>query len=63
MESLVVYIEVFHSCDPNFLSQQIIANIKNTFEISAKVEILERGTLANEFESSVKAPRFVDKRN
>jgi len=26
------------------------------------IEILETGTLAKEFEASVKAPRFVDKR-
>jgi len=63
LESLVIYIEVFHSCDPNLLSQQIVENIKRTFEISATVEILERGTLAREFENSVKAPRFMDKRD
>ena len=33
-----------------------------TFEVTPEIVILERGTLAKEFESSIKAPRFVDKR-
>ncbi|CAN0493329.1 unnamed protein product, partial [Discosporangium mesarthrocarpum] len=33
-----------------------------TFEVTPGVSVLELGTLAKEFESSVKAPRFADKR-
>ena len=36
--------------------------VKNTFEISPAVQVLERGSLAAEFERSLKAPRFVDRR-
>jgi hypothetical protein len=36
---------------------------KNKFEITPTVVILKRGTLALEFENSVKAPRFIDLRN
>ena len=35
---------------------------KNVFEVTPKIKILQSGTLANEFEHSVKAPRFSDKR-
>lgn len=35
---------------------------KRTFELSANIEVLETGTLAAEFATSVKAPRFVDNR-
>ena len=62
LEHLVIYIEVIHSGNPISLTQKITENIKNTFEITPRVAILERGSLAKEFESSVKAPRFVDKR-
>jgi hypothetical protein len=36
--------------------------VKRTFEFSPQVELLQRGTLATEFERSLKAPRFVDRR-
>jgi hypothetical protein len=36
--------------------------IKRTFEITPLVQVLKRGTLAAEFERSLKAPRFVDQR-
>ncbi len=42
--------------------QKIVALIKKAFQVTPKVSLLPRGTIAKEFESSVKAPRFVDKR-
>ncbi len=36
--------------------------IKDTFGLTPEFAILEAGTLAKEFESSVKTPRFADKR-
>ena len=36
--------------------------IKRVFELTPRVETLELGTLAREFEASVKAPRIVDRR-
>ena len=36
--------------------------VRKTFQVMPKVTLLERGTLAREFEANVKAPRFVDKR-
>jgi phenylacetate-CoA ligase len=36
--------------------------IKRAFQITPKVTLLQRGTIAKDFEAAVKAPRFVDKR-
>ncbi len=36
--------------------------VKRTFQVTPEVTLLPRGTIAKEFEASVKAPRFVDKR-
>jgi len=40
----------------------IKAQMKRTFEISSEVAIVPLGTLAVEFDSAVKTPRFLDKR-
>ena len=43
-------------------SDRIVEMIKKTFQVTPQVTLLERGTIAKEFEANVKAPRFVDKR-
>ena len=63
LESLAISIEVLHSGNAEALSAQIAERTKNKFEVSPSVEVLARGTLAKEFENSVKAPRFVDRRD
>ena len=63
LDLLCLSIEVLHSGNSTELSSKIISDTKNKFEITPKVVILERGTLAKEFENSIKAPRFVDRRN
>ena len=42
--------------------EKIIAALKKTFQVTPEVSLLPRGTIAKDFESAVKAPRFVDKR-
>jgi hypothetical protein len=54
---------VLHTGNPDTLCNRIIADTKNKFEVTPDVVILARGTLAKEFENSVKAPRFVDLRD
>ncbi len=44
------------------MAARLGAATKATFEVTPEVVVLERGTLAREFEASVKAPRFVDRR-
>jgi hypothetical protein len=36
--------------------------IRGTFEVSPEIVVLPLGTLAKEFEASIKAPRILDKR-
>lgn len=63
LDVLRLSIEVLHTGNPDTLCNRIIADTKNKFEVTPDVVILARGTLAKEFESSVKAPRFVDLRD
>ena len=42
--------------------ERVIDVIKKTFQVTPQVTLLERGTIAREFEANIKAPRFVDRR-
>ena len=61
LEQLKLYIELSRSAEGD-AEAQIQTATKNTFEITPDITVLERGTIAAEFESSVKAPRFRDLR-
>jgi phenylacetate-CoA ligase len=63
LDTLRLSIEVLHSGNSNDLVSRIINDTKIKFENTPDVIILERGTLAKEFENAVKAPRFQDLRN
>ncbi len=41
---------------------RIVEIIRKTFQVTPEITLLERGTIAREFEANIKAPRFVDKR-
>lgn len=62
LETLVVRIEVKRDIDPAPVVARLQDAIKQTFEVRARVEVLASGALAKAFESSLKAPRFVDER-
>lgn len=61
-EGMRVLIEIKATVDHDALCARLGGSIKQIFEISPLVEALKRGTLAIEFERSLKAPRFVDRR-
>jgi phenylacetate-CoA ligase len=63
LETLRVRVEVKRGADGKAVCAEIAASVKKTFEITPEVELLELGTLAKQFESSIKAPRFVDQRS
>jgi phenylacetate-CoA ligase len=44
-------------------ARALAESVKRTFEVTPEVVVLSTGTLAREFESSVKAPRFADRRS
>jgi len=62
LERLSLSIEVVRGADPAVVRNSVAAATKRTFEVTPNVTVLARGTLAREFETSVKAPRFVDRR-
>ena len=41
---------------------RVMDAIRKTFQLTPRVSLLPRGTIARDFEAAVKAPRFVDKR-
>jgi phenylacetate-CoA ligase len=62
LDQLLLSIEVGREADANDVAMRVMSDTKTKFEVSPQVVVLERGTLAREFESAVKAPRFVDRR-
>jgi phenylacetate-CoA ligase len=61
-EGLRVLIEIKGTQDESATCNDVGTSIKSVFEITPVVEALKRGTLATEFERSLKAPRFIDRR-
>ncbi len=59
---LKLSVELRRDADEAAMRDRLMADTKRVFEVTPEVEFLELGTLAKEFEKSVKAPRFVDKR-
>ena len=62
LETMEVRIEVASGENAEAVSAEMTDRIKSIFEVSARIGVLEIGTLARTFESSIKAPRFVDGR-
>jgi phenylacetate-CoA ligase len=48
--------------DTGEVRRGIVAGVQKTFEMTPEIVILEAGTLGKEFESTIKAARFVDRR-
>ena len=42
--------------------ERVVEAIKKAFQVTPRVTLLARGTIAREFEANIKAPRFVDRR-
>ena len=59
---LKISVEIRRGSDQSVVADEISKATKVTFEVTPEIEFLPVGTLAQEFESSVKAPRFVDSR-
>lgn len=62
VDQLRVSIEVARGADGDQAARRLAANVKKVFEISSQVVVLAQGTLARDFEASIKAQRFVDGR-
>ena len=62
LEQLRLVIELKRNATPEAVIQSLRDGVRRVFEITPEVDIQPLGTLATEFEKSVKAPRFVDRR-
>jgi phenylacetate-CoA ligase len=62
LDALRLLVEVRRGGEPAAVAKSLAAAVKARFELTPEVEVLPAGTLAAEFEKTVKAPRFVDKR-
>jgi phenylacetate-CoA ligase len=56
-------IELRRDADRNAVAAQLASAVKRRFEMTPEVVLQQTGTLAKEFEASVKAPRFTDRRS
>ena len=63
LDLLRLSIEVRRGSNPAEIARRIEVTMKEKFELTPKVVVLETGTLAKEFEANVKAARFVDRRS
>lgn len=61
-DRLRLLVELRRGADAAAVIQELVAAVKRKFEQTCEVEVLAAGTIAQDFEKSVKAPRFVDKR-
>jgi phenylacetate-CoA ligase len=59
---LTLSIEVRRGVEPGPAAARLAEATRGRFAVRPAVEVLPLGTLAREFEASVKAPRFVDRR-
>lgn len=59
---LQLSIEVRRGCDASAICAAMVSQVKQKFELTPQIAVLETGTLAKEFEANVKAARFVDRR-
>lgn len=62
LDRLRLSVELKRGADSDSLTAELEGATKTTFEVNPEIVILDRGTLAVEFEGAVKAPRFQDNR-
>jgi phenylacetate-CoA ligase len=62
LDVLLLSIELRRGAAPAVVADGLRTTVRDTFGLTPEVAILDSGTLAKEFEASVKTPRFVDRR-
>src|SRR5215510_1037271 len=62
LDVLRLFVEPKQGVDVGALQQGIRADVLKSFEVAAEITFLDRGTIGREFEASIKAARFVDRR-
>jgi len=62
LDVMVVSIEVRRGVDPTAAAERLKTAIRDRFGLTPNVVLMPSGSLAKEFEASVKMPRFADRR-
>jgi phenylacetate-CoA ligase len=62
LDALRLSVELRRDAAPAPISSGLQSSVRDTFGLTPDVVVLENGSLAKEFEASVKSPRFVDRR-
>lgn len=62
LDTLFLSVEVRRGIDVPAAIDRLKAAVRNQFGLTPQVDVVEIGSLAKEFESSVKMPRFTDRR-
>jgi phenylacetate-CoA ligase len=63
LETLLLSIEVRRGIDPATAAEGLKAAVRDQFGLTPQIAVVETGSLAKEFEASVKMPRFSDQRH
>jgi phenylacetate-CoA ligase len=62
LEAMVLSVEVRRGVNAAAVVGALKAAVRNQFELTPQIVVVETGSLAKEFETSVKMPRFSDRR-
>ena len=62
LDVLHLFIEPKRGANADELKRGILTDVVRTFQVTPEISFLEHGTIGKEFEASIKAARFVDKR-
>jgi phenylacetate-CoA ligase len=62
LEALLLSVEVRRGIDPSTAAERLKSAVRDRFELTPQIVVVETGSLAKEFEASVKMPRFSDRR-
>jgi phenylacetate-CoA ligase len=62
LDTMLLSVEVRRGVDPAAAIERLKTAVRDQFELTPQVVVVETGSLAKEFEASVKMPRFSDRR-
>jgi len=62
LDTLLLSVEVRRGIDPAAAADRLKTAVRNQFGLTPRIVVVETGSLAKEFEASVKMPRFADRR-
>ncbi len=62
LDTMLLSVEVRRGVDPAAAIERLKTAVRNQFELTPQIVVVETGSLAKEFEASVKMPRFSDRR-